>query len=104
MWLERERPQVFILTDGSGRAGQPRIASTSRYLEKFDLRPAPDIIHGQHHAETMTALLHFASVPAVFFFCHGWRPPEEEPPLFPRSARTEAAPSSILYVLVSRLG
>jgi len=39
-WLERERPQVFILTDGSGRAGQPRIASTSRYLEKFGLRPA----------------------------------------------------------------
>ncbi|HEU4595091.1 MAG TPA: hypothetical protein VFS10_07955, partial [Pyrinomonadaceae bacterium] len=40
-WLERERPRVFILTDGSGRAGQPRIASTSRYLEKFGLRPAP---------------------------------------------------------------
>ncbi len=40
-WLERERPQVFILTDGSGHAGQPRIASTSRYLQKFGLRPAP---------------------------------------------------------------
>jgi hypothetical protein len=40
-WLERERPQVFILTDGSGRVGQPRITSTSRYLQKFGLRPAP---------------------------------------------------------------
>jgi hypothetical protein len=39
-WLERERPRVFILTDGSGRAGQPRIASTGRYLQKFGLRPA----------------------------------------------------------------
>lgn len=39
-WLERERPHVFILTDGSGHAGQPRIASTDRYLKKFGMRPA----------------------------------------------------------------
>jgi hypothetical protein len=38
-WLERERPQVFVLTDGSGRAGQPRIASTAKYLKRFDVRP-----------------------------------------------------------------
>lgn len=38
-WLERECPQVFILTDGSGRAGQPRIASTTEYLKKFGLKP-----------------------------------------------------------------
>jgi hypothetical protein len=34
---------------------------------------APDVIHGQHHMETMTALLHFPGVPAVFC-CHGWLP------------------------------
>ena len=39
-WLERERPRVFILTDGSGRVGEPRIASTNEYLKRFDLRPA----------------------------------------------------------------
>ncbi|MDT7689595.1 MAG: hypothetical protein QOE46_2354 [Acidobacteriota bacterium] len=38
-WLEQERPQVFVLTDGSGRAGQPRIASTAQYLKRFDMRP-----------------------------------------------------------------
>jgi len=46
----------------------------------------PDLIHGQHHLETMAALLHFPHVPAVFF-CHGWLPWEEAPPLFPRILR-----------------
>jgi len=43
----------------------------------------PDLIHGQHHLETMTALSHFPSTPAVFF-CHGWLPWEETPPIHPR--------------------
>ena len=43
----------------------------------------PDLIHGQHHLETMTALSHFPSTPAVFF-CHGWLPWEENPPIHPR--------------------
>jgi glycosyltransferase involved in cell wall biosynthesis len=46
----------------------------------------PDLIHGQHHLETMTALLHFPRVPAIFV-CHGWVPWEEAPPLFPRILR-----------------
>jgi hypothetical protein len=47
---------------------------------------APDIIHGHHHLETMTALLRFPSVPAVYVY-HGWRPWEELPPRFPRILR-----------------
>ena len=31
----------------------------------------PDIIHGHHHLETLTALLHFPGVPCVFV-SHGW--------------------------------
>jgi hypothetical protein len=38
-WLERERPLVFVLTDGAGRAGLPRIASTAEYLKRFGMRP-----------------------------------------------------------------
>lgn len=38
-WLERETPLVFVLTDGAGREGQPRIASTAEYLKKFGMRP-----------------------------------------------------------------
>src|SRR4051812_39680541 len=32
-WLERARPQVFVLTDGSGRSGVPRLESTAKVLE-----------------------------------------------------------------------
>ena len=32
-WLETSRPAVWVLTDGSGRAGRSRIASTSRVIE-----------------------------------------------------------------------
>ena len=46
----------------------------------------PDVIHGQHHLETMTALLRFPGVPAIYF-CHGWIPWEELPPRFPRILR-----------------
>jgi len=50
------------------------------------LAVVPDIIHGHHHVETMTALLHFGGVPAVYF-CHGWLAWEEAPPHFPRILR-----------------
>lgn len=33
-WLERTRAQVFVLTDGSGRTGSSRLASTARVLAK----------------------------------------------------------------------
>jgi len=46
----------------------------------------PDLIHGQHHLETMTALLHFPGVPGIFV-CHGALPWEESPPRFPRLRR-----------------
>lgn len=32
-WLELDRPAVFVLTDGSGRSGRPRIESTRAVLE-----------------------------------------------------------------------
>lgn len=43
------------------------------------LTTPPDIIHGHHHLETMTALLHFPDTP-VISYCHGWLPWEETPP------------------------
>ncbi|HEY0170198.1 MAG TPA: glycosyltransferase family 4 protein, partial [Pyrinomonadaceae bacterium] len=43
----------------------------------------PDIIHGNHNTEMMTALLHFPGVPAVFF-CHSWTDWVSSPPSHPR--------------------
>ncbi|MEO8383374.1 MAG: glycosyltransferase [Acidobacteriota bacterium] len=47
---------------------------------------APEVIHGNSSAETMTALLHFPSVPALFT-CHAWRGRSGSAPRFPRLLR-----------------
>jgi hypothetical protein len=52
----------------------------------------PDVIHGQHHLSTMTAIATFREAPAVAF-CHGWVPWEEMPIPHPAIRR---------YVAVSR--
>lgn len=46
----------------------------------------PDIIHGHHQMDTLTALLCLPAVPAVFF-CHGAIPWPERAPVFPRIYR-----------------
>jgi hypothetical protein len=43
----------------------------------------PDIIHGNHNTELITALLHFEAVPAIFY-CHSWRDWISAPPSHPR--------------------
>jgi glycosyltransferase involved in cell wall biosynthesis len=50
------------------------------------LGTAPDVIHGQHHLEAVTAMLRFPKTPAIYF-CHGWLPWQERPPVFPSIAR-----------------
>ena len=70
----------------------PQLGDTARELREATvpvidnleaLASSPDLIHGQHHVETMTALLRFPNTPAVSF-CHGWLPWEETPPKHPR--------------------
>ena len=43
----------------------------------------PDIIHGNHNTELITALLHFETVASVFF-CHSWTDWISAPPSHPR--------------------
>ncbi|HEX6904081.1 MAG TPA: hypothetical protein VF789_30505 [Thermoanaerobaculia bacterium] len=38
-WMERERPLVFVLTDGSGSVHSSRLASTTTVLERAGARP-----------------------------------------------------------------
>ena len=49
----------------------------------------PDIIHGHHHLDTMTALLCCPGTPAIYV-CHGAMPWEEAAPRFPRILRYAA--------------
>lgn len=61
-------------------AGVPVVDDLARVAEP------PDVIHGHHHLETMTALNWFSGVPAIFV-CHGWLPWQEAPPVHPRILR-----------------
>ncbi len=63
------------------------------------LTSPPDIIHGHHHLETMTALLQFPRTPALYV-CHGWLPWEELPPHFSRIRRYVAVDEACLDRLV----
>lgn len=38
-WLEIAQPDVFVITDGSGRSGQSRLSSTSRLLPQTGCEP-----------------------------------------------------------------
>jgi hypothetical protein len=61
--------------------------TTVPVIDNLDALSSPlDLIHAQHHVETMTALLRFPNTPAAFF-CHGWLPFEETPPRHPRILR-----------------
>ncbi len=90
----------------------PQLGQTARELrdatvpvvDNLDaIGSAPDVIHGQHHVETMSALLRFPNTPAVFF-CHGWLPWEETPPKHPRIRRYVAVDDTCLDRLVSESG
>lgn len=53
------------------------------------LSEPPDLIHGHHHLEVMTAALHFPQTP-ILFVCHGWAPWEETPVRHPNIMRYAA--------------
>ena len=90
----------------------PQLGHTARELRETTvpvvdnldaIGSAPDLIHGQHHVETMSALLRFPNTPAVFF-CHGWLPWEETPPRHPRILRYVAVDDTCLDRLVAESG
>lgn len=67
------------------------------------LAVTPDIIHGHHSNETLTALLHFPNVPAIFF-SHDWYFAEDFPPQFPRILRYVAVDQPCFDKLVCEYG
>lgn len=86
--------QPLVFTPHAGPAADAlRAAAIPVVDDPARLGEPPDVIHGQHHLPTMTALLAWPGVPAVSF-CHGWLPAEELPPRHPRILR---------YVAVDRL-
>ena len=63
----------------------------------------PDLIHGQHHLETMAALLHFPNVPCLSVI-HGWLPWQEMPVHFPRVCHYVAVSQTVYDSLTTERG
>lgn len=55
----------------------------------------PDIIHGNHLHETMTACFRFPEIPAIWL-CHSWDGPHDKAPNFPNIMRFLAVDESCL--------
>jgi len=60
-----------------GAVAEELRAATIPVIDRLSsLAEAPDIIHGHHHYETLSALLRFPTTPAIYY-CHGWLPWQE---------------------------
>lgn len=102
--LLRRGHQPLVFSTALGVVAEELRAATIPVVSDLaSVAEAPDIIHGQHHLETMTALLHFPGVPGLFV-CHGWLPWEETPPRFPRLRRYVAVDDICRERLVSEAG
>lgn len=67
-------------------AEQIRAQGVAVFSDIRRVEPVPDIIHGHHHAQTLTALLQFPAARAVFV-CHDATAWHDEALLFPRVLR-----------------
>jgi hypothetical protein len=56
------------------------------YRDVREIDPALDVIHGHHHAQTLTSLLRFPNAPAIFV-CHDALSWHDDPLIFPRVLR-----------------
>lgn len=82
--LARKQHEVAAYSTTLGDvARELRAAGVQVCSDLADLPWIPDIIHGHHHLDCMSALLRFRETPAVFV-SHGWVPWAEIPPRHPR--------------------
>lgn len=68
---------------GGELADVAEAAGLSFVRDPADCPFVPDVIHGQHHLETMAALTRWQGVPGIYYL-HGATPWEEHPPKHPR--------------------
>lgn len=96
------RPVIY--SPRLGKLAQQIRAETVPVIDDLNrLSAVPDIIHGHHSNETLSALLHFPNVPAIFFL-HDWYFAEDFPPNFPRILRYVAVDQPCFDKLVCESG
>lgn len=82
--LSRRGHKVAIFCPRTGELAKLAFAAGAVVKSALaDLPWVPDIIHGQHHLQTVAALSFFANVPAIYY-CHGVMPWVEQVPLHRR--------------------
>jgi glycosyltransferase involved in cell wall biosynthesis len=83
--LLRRGHRPFAYSTSLGEVADDLRAATVPVVDDLDrIDERPDIIHGHHNHELMTALLRFPGTPAIRV-CHGWL--DERPCVFPRILR-----------------
>lgn len=96
------RPVVFSPNLGA-LAEELRHATVPVVDDPLKVGETPDLIHGHHTHETVTALTAFPGVPAIFVL-HDWSATQDEPPLHPRIRRFQAVDETCLDRLIAENG
>lgn len=96
------RPVVYSPSLGP-LAEELRHATVPVVDDPLKLGEVPDIIHGHHTHETVTALAAFPSAPAIFLV-HDWSAPHDAPPMHPRIRRFQAVDETCLDRLIAEGG
>lgn len=76
--LRRGHHPVAYSTKLGPVAEELKAAGVTVTSQLDSLSTPPDLIHGHHHYETLTAILRFPATPAISY-CHGWIPWQEAP-------------------------
>lgn len=84
--LKRGHTPIVYSTELGAVAKEIRKATVPVVDDLAAVSVTPDVIHGHHYHETMTALLRFPRVPALYV-CHDWYSRLDAPPKFPRLLR-----------------
>ena len=96
--------RVVVYCTQVGRLARDLMVATIPVVDNLNqVQIKPDIIHGHHGFETLTALLHFPQTPAVYVL-HDWAWVFDKPPLLNRILKYIAVDETCLDRLVIREG
>jgi hypothetical protein len=82
--LLRQGHHPVVFTPVAGAVAEELRQAMIPVVERLEqVEFSPDIIHGHHTHQVVSALLHFTNTPAIFV-CHDAVAWHDDPPLFPR--------------------
>ena len=101
--LRRGHTPLVYSPDLGEIAAEIRAATIPVVDDLSKLGAPPDVIHGHHHQQAMTAFLHFPGVPGIFA-THDWTIWHDAPPLSRASAATSRSTGRTATASSSSMG